>query len=209
MIHIDITLDKAGLKGLEALGAKGNVATAKALTFTAQDSQRLLQQTLPSYFHLRNSWVYKGIRITPANGGKLVAQVGSVDKYMERHVVAKHKDAASGLAIRSSRDSRGRYGSGGLLIPRYGSIGNMPTHTAIRSRFRRYEGNKRKPFHIRHGGSILIVRRRTNKRYPLETLGVLQAGAGQSKIWPMFELVTGVVFSRFGGHFLRAMAAAK
>ncbi|MHC2405862.1 hypothetical protein ACVMGC_010406 [Bradyrhizobium barranii subsp. barranii] len=82
-----------------------------------------------------------GIRIRPANGGNLMAVVGSIDKYMERHVIGagKEKHPDNALSIRSKRNSNGRLATGGILIKPYGSIGSAPVHTVVRRQLKRVD----------------------------------------------------------------------
>lgn len=209
-LQLQVRLDTHGLAGLSALKGKAKTAAAKALTFTAQDAQMTLKGQVPGEFHLRNSWVPKGIRIKPASAGTMSARVGSIDKYMQRHVVGAGEEKApgKGLSIHRQRDSRGRLASGGLMIMPYGGIGEYPTHTVVRRKMKRVGGQKRKPFQIvsKSGNQVLIVRRKTGKRYPLQTLSILRGDAVDIKeSFDMFGTVRGVVAARFGGHFERAI----
>lgn len=208
MIQLSITLTKGMMDRLDSLrGSSVNVATAKALTFTAKDAQVALRAEAPGLFVLRRPWIVGGIRIKPAFGGTLNAQVGSIDKYMERHVIGAgvEKKPDNPLSIRSRRGSNGRLASGGILIKPYGSIGSAQIHTVVRRQLKRMDGQKKKTFQIRgKGGRVLIVRRKTKKRFPLQTLAVLQNGATINEHWDFFGTVRGVVQARFEGHFIRA-----
>lgn len=59
-------------------------ATARALTWVALDAQKEVRRQLPRRFKIKNSWVSKGIRITPAKKHRLVAEVYTKDYFMER-----------------------------------------------------------------------------------------------------------------------------
>ncbi|WP_047308804.1 hypothetical protein [Rhodopseudomonas palustris] len=209
---VQFTLDDKGFhKHLDQLRDRAaNTALAKALTFTAKDSQMALRAEAPSVFVLRRQWIVGGIRIRPANGGKLLATVGSIDKYMERHVVGagKEKYPDQQLSVRSTRDGRGRLASGGILIKPYGSIGSAPVHTVVRRQLKRIDGQKRKTFQIVTGKGVAIVRRRGRKRYPLQTLAVLQSSATIHENWDFFGTVRGVVYARFEHHYWRALMNA-
>lgn len=208
-ISLNITLDDRDLRRLYDL-PKGKVrtATAKALTFTAQDAQKRLQVEAGSVFHLRNAWVPKGIRIRPATASTLSAQVGSIDKYMARHVVGEDKSPDAALSIRRTRDSRGRIATGGLLIPAYKGIASVGKHQTTRAKLARIEKQKRKTFQIRaSGGNVLIVRRSSRKRAPLEILAGLSNDADLSPVWRIEVSVAGVVGNRFSYHFERAIGA--
>lgn len=208
MIELSVTLDKADLARLAALKGKTRFAGALALTRTAQDAKDKLRATAGTYFHLRNSWVPQGIRIKAANKGGMNAQVGSVDKYMGRHVFGDPKPAKRSLSIRGKRDSHGKLASGGLLIKPYAGIASAPTHTVVRRQLSRIDGQKRKTFQIRgKGGSVLLVRRTSAKRFPLQTLAILKSGAHDRPIWPLLPIVQGVVSARFAVHFEAALGA--
>jgi hypothetical protein len=211
-VRLNITLDDSQMAQLDKLRDRTvNTAVAKALTFTAKDSQVALKAEVPGLFVLRRNWVVQGIRIKPANGGNLNAQVGSIDKYMERHVIGAgvQKHPAKALSIRAKRDSGGRLATGGILIKPYGSIGSAPTHTVVRRQLSRMDTQKKKTFQIKSkDGRILIVKRTTKKRTPLKTLAVLQNEVDVPKTWAFEATVVGVVKARFEGHFLRAVAFA-
>ncbi|MEY9414663.1 hypothetical protein ABIF69_001105 [Bradyrhizobium japonicum] len=118
----------------------------------------------------------------------------------------KHPDNA--LSIRSKRNSNGRLATGGILIKPYGSIGSAPVHTVVRRQLKRVDTQKRKTFQIVVGEKVLIVRRRTKKRYPLQTLAVLQGSATINERWDFLGTVSGVVQARFPQHFYRAVVNA-
>ncbi|MEY9459657.1 hypothetical protein ABH973_000070 [Bradyrhizobium ottawaense] len=210
-MQITLTLTKGMLDRLDQLRDRSiNTATAKALTFTAKDAQQALRTQIPGVFVLRRPWVISGIRIRPANGGNLRSVVGSIDKYMERHVIGagKEKYPDNALPIHSNRNSSGRLATGGILIKPYGSIGSAPVHTVVRRQLKRVDGQKRKSFQIVSGRKVLIVRRRTKKRLPLQTLAVLQGSATINEHWDFLGTVSGVVQARFPQHFYRAVVNA-
>lgn len=210
MIELHAKLNYKEMRRLKALTGKARYAGAKALTFTAKDAQKSLQVEAATKFHLRNSWVLRGIRIDAATPGRMKARVGSVDKYMERHVTGKPKAAAKTLSVRKRRDSNGRLSTGGLLIKPYHSIASAPTHTKVRSSLKRIGGQKRKPFEIiGRGGTVLIVRRTSKKRKPLEVLATLKNGANSKPVWNMQRTVQTVVSARFGTHFSAALLAQR
>ncbi|WP_453971114.1 hypothetical protein [Amorphus sp. MBR-141] len=197
-----------GIHRLGKFAGRSRTEAAKALTFTAQDAQAALVAQAGQIFVLRNSWIQKGIRIRPAKAATLEAQVGTIDKYMARHVKGQDKSPDSPLSVRGSRDSRGRQASGGLLLKGYGSIGSVPKHTVVRRQIRRLESNKRKPFHIVDGGKVLIVSRVGKKRYPLKIHAMLIRHANMDRIWNFVGTVRRVVRSRFPGHLRRALERA-
>jgi hypothetical protein len=207
VIKLTIQLDTKGLGRLDKLTGTTRTAASTALTWTAKDAQKALKSDTESVFHLRNRWVPGGIRIKPANRGSMEAQVGSIDKYMERHVMGAHhppKKAGNALVYRGGS---GKRASGGLLVPVYGSIGDAKTHTKARNRLKRMEGTKRKPFVIKaKSGKVLLVRRATKKRLSLVVLAALENQVHITPEWNFKGEVQGVVNARFGENFLRAMA---
>jgi hypothetical protein len=148
MINVRITLDPGWQKHLATLRKSSvNVAAAKALTFTAQDARDALKAEAPGLFVLRRNWIVGGIRYKPASGGRLNAVVGSIDKYMERHVVGANmngKDAAKKL-VRTRRGGKGnKLATGGILIKPYPSAAPRRTRsTAVPCGVRRVRSASR------------------------------------------------------------------
>lgn len=68
-------------------------AMSKAINATAADSVTVLKSRLDDDFTLRSGWIAKGIRYDPSNKRKLVAIVGSVDRFMEQQAAGGERDA--------------------------------------------------------------------------------------------------------------------
>lgn len=179
MPALTVTLDEKGLAQLRRLTWASGTLAAKALTFTAE-------RAVPAWragqavFHQRNTWIARGVRMRPATPGNLNAQVGSLDKFMGRHV--KGIDEAKG---------------GDLFIPIYRSIGEALTHTKERSMLRRMGSTKRKPFWLKRDGETLLVRREGKARLPLVVLGKLQTGATIKPELDALAIVDAVVRAEF------------
>ncbi|MEY9128322.1 MULTISPECIES: hypothetical protein [Bradyrhizobium] len=107
-----------------------------------------------------------------------------------------------------NRNSSGRLAPGGILIKPYGSIGSAPVHTVVRHQLKRTDRQKRKTFQIVSGKKVLIVRHRTKKRLPLQTLAVLQGSATINEHWDFLGTVPGVLQARFPQNFYRAVVNA-
>jgi hypothetical protein len=165
-LEFTVQLDARNIARLRRLRSVSAGMAAKSLTFTAERAKPawIAGQAV---FHKRNTWIDRGVRMRPATAGNLNAQVGSVDKFMGRHVVGinEHKD-------------------GDLFIPIYRSIGEALTHTKERRALARMQDTKRKPFILRTNGEVLIARRAGKARTPLVILGKLQHGA---KIEPRLD----------------------
>src|SRR5260370_40269244 len=65
----------------EAANRQIPFALARALTRTAQDAQSDVRSDLPRRFTIRNTWVSRSIRITPATKAKPEAIVGSLEPF--------------------------------------------------------------------------------------------------------------------------------
>ena len=208
MLHLRIEITGDGLDKLGQFPKQAQFAAVRALTATAKDAQLALRAEVPGVFHLRNSWVPQGVRIDPATMGSMSARVGSIDKYMGRHVFGDPKPAAKPLTIRGKRSADGRLASGGLLIAPYSGIGSAEKHQVVRRRLGRIDRQKKKTFQIlgRGAGKVLIVRRKGKKSNPLEVVAVLDSLVAERPIWRMDRTVSGVVGARFGDHFSAAVA---
>lgn len=210
-VELALRLDHEDLKPLNMLKGSVRFAAAKALTKTAKDAQAALKAEAPGVFHLRNNWVVQGIRIDAATPGTLNARVGSIDRYMGRHVSGDPKHPAKTLSIHQHRDDRGRLASGGLLIAPYAGIASAETHRRTRARLNRINGQKRKTFQIlsRGGSKVLLVRRTSKKRHPLQVLAILTSDVAEHPIWHMDKTVEGIVEAKFGDHFEAAVSFGK
>jgi hypothetical protein len=209
VIKLTIGLDTRQLAELDRFKDQNvKTATAKAMTFTAKDAQAALKAETAGVFHLRRNWVPQGIRIKPANSGNLQAQVGSIDKYMERHVIgAKHPTKKPARPLTVTGSGKSKRASGGILIKPYDGIGSAEIHTVVRRKLKQMDGTKRKLFVITaKSGKVMLVRRKTKKRMPLQVVAMLEDHVETKEVWNFYGTVKGVVDARFEGHFLRALA---
>lgn len=167
-------------------------ALARALTRTAKDGQGDVRAELPQRFTLRNTWVDRGIRIKPATKALPIAEVGSLEPFMERQE------------------------TGGIRTPRSHRRIAVPTANVRRggrgmiAKSQRPAGLRGKPgvFLMKSKGGAGIVRRHGKARLPLQFLYWLKAGV---TIKPRFGFkgTTGnTVSRRFGPNFLDAIAEA-
>ncbi|HEX2892268.1 hypothetical protein [Vineibacter terrae] len=167
-------------------------AKAKALTKTAQDAQGDVRADLPNRFTLRNTWVSKGIRITPAKKTALTAEVGSLEPFMARQETGGTKKARdhSRVAVPSQarRNKRG-------MIPR----GERPA------------GLRGKPrvFLMKTAGGVGIVRRATKARTPIQFLYWLKADVQVRPAFGFKKAVGTTVARAFGPNFVAALDQAR
>lgn len=180
-VRLDVQLDARNLRRLRRLEGASRLMAAKSLTFTAE-------KAVPAWraghrvFHRRNAWIDKGVRLRPATTRTMAAQVGTVDRYMARHVKGLGED---------------KHGAR-LFIPIYSRISDVLTHTRQRRRMKGFERTQRKPFAIKlNGGGLLIARRKGKGRAPLEILGKVQAGANVPERLDALGIVAGVVNREF------------
>lgn len=211
-VEIAAWIDPKDFESFRTLKGKVRVAAAIGLTKTAKDAQAALKAEAASVFHLRRSWVPQGIRIEGANAATLNAKVGSIDKYMGRHVFGDAKQPANNLSISGTRDSNGRLATGGLLIGAYANIGDAKTHTQERSLLSRIDSQKKKTFQIlSKDGKVLIVRRDSNAKgsKSLQVLASLSNTVKEKAVWHMDITVAAVVGARFMQHFQAAIDFGK
>jgi hypothetical protein len=179
-VALSIALDARNLAKFRRLMAANQKVAAQSLTFTAERAKPawIVGQ---SVFHKRNTWIDRGVRMRAATPGNLNAQVGTLDKFMGRHIVGADEDK-----------------EGNLFIPFYQRIGEALTHTKERRALARMQETKRKPFWItgRDGGRYL-VRRAGKRSFPLIVLGKLQAGAKIPDRLDAVAIVDGVVQREF------------
>lgn len=128
--ELNVALDLRNLARFRRLMIASRALAAKSLTFTAERAQTAWRAG-HSVFHKRRTWIDKGVRIKHATAGGLVARVGTIDKYMGRHV--------------EGVDDAKRASGKGLFVP-VQPIEQQPTHTGIRSKLRAMQRTKAKPF---------------------------------------------------------------
>ena len=158
-VELNVSLDRRGLKQFGRLAEASRLMAAKALTFTAERAVPAWVRG-HSVFHKRRTWIDRGVRKRPATPSNLVAKVGTIDKYMGRHVVGVGEEK--------------RPEGGGLIFVPSKPVEQQGTHTQTRRQLDRMRGTKRKPFILEgRGGTLLLVRRKTKRRTPLEKLATL------------------------------------
>ena len=97
-------------------------ATAKALTFTAQDAQTAIQDAIPSRFRVTKKWWLKqqptGIKIKSATPGNLTAVVYTLAYFaaLQEYGGIKTPHESRTLAIPSDKVPKSRRKSGGAAI---------------------------------------------------------------------------------------------
>lgn len=197
-----VTLDiKSFMRGMDEVTKKQlPFAMAKALTNTAQDCQRKLIDDLDEYFTIRNNFVAKGIRTTPARKNKnindMYSMVGSLEKFMKLQAEGGTKES-SGKA---------------LGVPTVGPHGTRKTEAAkitqslrMSNMLKDYkQGGKRtpgkakrlQPRYKRYFIAPLpnmkargIWLRTTKKHYPIHLMYIFEHRVRIPKRWPIQEQV--------------------
>lgn len=179
MPELMVSLDAKSLAKLRLLANASRITAAKALTFTAERAKPawIAGQAI---FHKRNSWIDRGVRMRAATPSNLNAQVGTVDRYMGRHIVGIHEPK-----------------EGRLFIPIYAKIADALTHRQERRALSRMEGTQRKPFILRTSAGTFLARRMGKGHSPLQLLGKFQDGAKVEPRLDALAIVDGVVQREF------------
>lgn len=192
-ISLDITINGKTLEGFKLLKSVSRGFAAKALTEVAKDSVPAWRaQNDRAFYMRRRAFVQGGVRYVPAEKDTLTAQVGTIDKFAGRHVIGIDQPKVSAAR--------------GLFVPVYASITDALTHTRTRTKLDQMKGTGRAPFKIEsRSGKILIVRRKTSRRTPLEILGVIQPDVHVEPRVDALGAVDGVVQHRFGEVYERLL----
>ena len=186
-------------RGLDDFGQRQvPFATALALTWTAQDAQSGVQDSLARRFTLRNNWVRSGIRITAAKKGDPVAVVGSIETFMGKQETGGSKTARShsrvAIPVEAKRNKRD-------IIPK----GQRPGALKGKPRILARNGSNLIPI----GSGFAILQRAGKDRYPLKALYRFK---GSVQIKPRFGFkgtVSDIVARRFASNMVRALDQAK
>jgi hypothetical protein len=175
----------------EAANRQVPFALARALTRTAQDAQGDVRSDLPRRFTIRNTWVSRGIRITPATKAKPEAIVGSLEPFMARQETGGPKRARSAhhvaVPVKAKRNKRD-------IIPK----GQRPAAL------------KGKPgiFKIVTASGAGIMRREGKQRYPLQILYWLKSDVTVRPRFGFQETTADTVRKRFGLNFVASLSDA-
>lgn len=165
--ELSIALDARNLAKFRTLLSANKRIAAQSLTFTAERARDAWRVENSRVFHMRGDGINKAIGVRMATLGNLNARVGSIDKFMGRHIIG----------VDEPKESDGT----GLFVP-IQPIAQQPTHTGIRSRLKAMMRTKSKPFWqhgelLRRIGPNLIVlgvMRKSVKIKPrLDALGIV------------------------------------
>jgi hypothetical protein len=192
MLTLQVKLDARNLRRLGVLGTLSRIGAAQALTFTAERAVPAWRAANRLAFHMRRDWIDKGVRVRMATPSNMVAQVGSIDRYMARHVVGAGEEKVA---------SAGRK----LFVPLLPAA-QQGTHSQIRRGLRAADRTSRKTFELVTGsGKTLIVRRRGRSRDDLQFLGVLQSRVSIPQRLPAVGVVEAAVDANFGPVYERLL----
>jgi hypothetical protein len=192
MVGLTVSLDWGNASRLKLLSSISRTTAAKALTFTAERAVPAWRAANRRVFHMRREWINKGVRMRPASAGNLNAQVGTIDQYMQRHVVGLGETKVTGARA--------------LFVPIYNTMADQGTHTQTRRSLARMQDTHRKPFILHtESGKVLLVRRTGKGRTPLQVLGVLQESVHIEPKLDALETVARVVNREFGPVYERLL----
>lgn len=177
-MELNVSLDLRNLRRLHTLRTASGKLAAQSLTFTAERAQEAWRAG-HGVFHRRNAWIDKGVRIKHATPSSLVAQVGTIDRYMGRHVKGVDDDKVSA--------------GKGLFVPVEPSA-QQPSHTRIRAKLRAMQRTKTKPF---WRAGMLLRRTSTAADAPLRVLGVMRKSVNIKPRLDALGLVTRAVQVEF------------
>ena len=112
------------------LAANKRIA-AQSLTFTAERARDAWRAENHHVFHMRRDWIDKGVQVRFATAANLVARVGTVDRFMGRHVIGVDEP---------------KEGQGGNLFVPIKPAEQQGTHTDFRRQLRSMARTQRGPF---------------------------------------------------------------
>lgn len=179
MLEFEVTLSRQDIEKFRRLMAANRLMAAQSLTFVAGKAVPAWRAG-NSIFHRRNTWIDHGVRTRAATPGNLEAQVGTLDRYMARHII--------GLGERKE---------GNLFVPLYKRIADVPTHVRERSMLDRMANTQRKPFKIEAHGETYLARRLGRGRLPLTILGRFTKEVHIEPRLDALKIVSGVVEREF------------
>lgn len=173
MLELNASLDARNLVKFRRLLVANRKIAAQSLTFTAERAQTAWRAANHAEFHMRRGWIDSGVRITHATPSNLNARVGTIDRFMGRHVIG----------VDEPKRAQGR----SLFVP-VQAIEDQPVHTRIRSRLKAMASTRRAPF-WRHGTLLRrlgrghdakltvlgVMRSSVNIRPRLDAVGVVEA----------------------------------
>lgn len=185
-LELNLTLDRRNIARFRTLLSANRTMAAKSLTFTAEKAVPAWRAG-HSVFHRRNDWIDKGVRLRAATRSNLTAKVGTVDRYMGRHIKGLGERKTPGKAR-------------ALLVPLYGNIGEVPEHRVIRRVAR--AGNRAKhlkTFTLKRSGKTFLAKRLDRKHTKMRILGMFM---GSNDTRQRLDAV-GIVGREVNQHFPR------
>lgn len=192
-------------------------ASAVALTQTAKDGQEATRKELKSSLTLRNKWSENGIQINRAEKKAFPATFAEVGIEQRRAYLIDH--------IEGNPTRRPRKGSRHAIpkaIKRT-KTGRIPASKHIRKLKQRKDseypyrggptkrgGARREPFMInsRRTGNLLLVRRTSKSRYPLEVLYAFEDDVQIREAYDMIGSVQKAVNKTYAKNFGKALGKA-
>lgn len=212
MLRFSISTNAAQVaRQIEEFADQIPYATARALSYTAQDAQGYLRDHLDDHMTVRGTWVRNSIRYRPAKKGvSPVAYVGSVYEPMALQVEGGAKEGVRGrdvaVPVWARRDKTNRTSPEmwpARLIARAAG--------AMRARDFNLRLSRSRVFVIPIGDGNQGVYERLGRgeRGRLRLWWVLRDSVEIEPRWPAYGEVAQVVRSEFGDNFWAAMEQAR
>lgn len=189
-IEIDTSDVRALLRGWER---QFPFAFARALSLAAKQASKDVGDNLGDHFTLRNQYVRRGMGYKPASKRNLTAWVTNSRSFMAPHVTGGERAGGGGSQPVGVRAPKTR-----TLTRRW-----WPSQMMRRG--------KRKAFlaPIRHGSSrIVLYRRKTRKRLPLQLLYVFNPSVTLKSDWPFRDEVLASLRASWSGFVRKAVTEA-
>jgi hypothetical protein len=197
-------------RGLRELKRQIPYATARALTMLAKDAQALVREKLSEDFTIRTTRVGKGIVTEMATKRRLVAMVGSLDKYMAQQALGATLTGKEAGAVPRVGKGLGRPTKRSKTLPSkwIGARLEKAEAKSEGSPIKRRKGKhsrRRLPFFVTFpGGRRGLVKRKGKDRLPLETIYTMPGRIRIPVRWPIGGRVRRAVAEK---HALRVAMA--
>ncbi len=185
------------------------VATAKALTFTAQRAQKRITAIIPQVFSNPTNFVRRSVRFIPATLRKPVSTVHIPNQAMERVLLVQSDMRQTSLRPKKRNEIKllGSYWVIGDKA-KTNKFGNLPvaTYRRMLSDIAARAGGRKDFFIIGHKPRRMIMKRRLVRTAAVPWLVEVQSTPRYSRRLPMNRITQTMVKQQFRRLFDKAMA---